>query len=178
MSFLSSNMRLEDLSVDFATIIHKGHTLERLRQKLSHDSAGCWDSWVLGQERVGTHLPQVSQAWECPLPSHALQLSFRLSAHLSNVCGWLEQESAMRAPCYWCDACSQLLRLQLSVEKKVCLSVSFLRRSVVQTSLAVQWLRLCIPNAGGAGLIPGRGTKISTCHPVWPKILKRKKKTI
>ena len=26
-------------------------------------------------------------------------------------------------------------------------------------SLAVQWLRLCDPNAGGAGSIPGQGTK-------------------
>ena len=28
------------------------------------------------------------------------------------------------------------------------------------TSLVVQWLRLRSSNAGGAGLIPGRGTKI------------------
>ena len=28
------------------------------------------------------------------------------------------------------------------------------------TSLSVQWLRLCAYNAGGAGSIPGRGTKI------------------
>ena len=27
-------------------------------------------------------------------------------------------------------------------------------------SLAVQWLRLCASSAGGAGSIPGRGTKI------------------
>ena len=27
------------------------------------------------------------------------------------------------------------------------------------TSLAVQWLRLCVPNAGGLGSIPGQGTK-------------------
>ena len=30
----------------------------------------------------------------------------------------------------------------------------------VGTSLAVQWLRLCAPNVGGTGSIPGRGTKI------------------
>ena len=29
-----------------------------------------------------------------------------------------------------------------------------------QTSLVVQWLRLCASTAGGMGLIPGRGTKI------------------
>ena len=28
------------------------------------------------------------------------------------------------------------------------------------TSLVVRWLELCAPNAGGAGSIPGRGTKI------------------
>ena len=27
------------------------------------------------------------------------------------------------------------------------------------TSLVVQWLRLCAPNAGGPGLIPGQGTR-------------------
>ena len=33
------------------------------------------------------------------------------------------------------------------------------------TSLAVQWLRLCASNAGGAGSIPGRGTKVP--HATW-----------
>ena len=28
-----------------------------------------------------------------------------------------------------------------------------------KTSLVVQWLRLCAPNAGGPGLIPGQGTR-------------------
>ena len=27
------------------------------------------------------------------------------------------------------------------------------------TSLVVQWLRLCAPNAGGPGSIPGQGTR-------------------
>ena len=30
----------------------------------------------------------------------------------------------------------------------------------IWTSLAVQWLRLCTSNAGGAGSNPGQGTKI------------------
>ena len=34
------------------------------------------------------------------------------------------------------------------------------KKEVIGTSLAVQGLRLCASNAGGAGLIPGRGTKI------------------
>ena len=29
--------------------------------------------------------------------------------------------------------------------------------------MVVQWLRLCAPNAGGRGLIPGQGTKILCC---------------
>ena len=28
-----------------------------------------------------------------------------------------------------------------------------------ETSLVVQWLRLCAPNAGGLGLIPGQGAR-------------------
>ena len=33
------------------------------------------------------------------------------------------------------------------------------------TSLVVQWLRLYAPNAGGAGSIPARGTRIPhACH--------------
>ena len=34
------------------------------------------------------------------------------------------------------------------------------KKKKVQTSLVVQWLRLCIPNAGGTLLIPNWGTKI------------------
>ena len=30
---------------------------------------------------------------------------------------------------------------------------------IIQTSLVVQWLRLCAPNEGGLGLIPGQGTR-------------------
>ena len=30
---------------------------------------------------------------------------------------------------------------------------------IVGTSLVVQWLRFCAPNAGGLGLIPGQGTR-------------------
>ena len=34
-------------------------------------------------------------------------------------------------------------------------------------SLVVQWLKICLPNAGGVCLIPGWGVKIS--HASWPK---------
>ena len=34
-------------------------------------------------------------------------------------------------------------------------------RATGGTSLVVQWLRLCAPNAGGPGSVLGQGTKIS-----------------
>ena len=34
------------------------------------------------------------------------------------------------------------------------------RMTTLGTSLAVQWLKLCISTAGGTGSIPGQGTKI------------------
>ena len=37
----------------------------------------------------------------------------------------------------------------------------------VGTSLAVQWLGLCLPMQGGMGLIPGQGAKIP--HASWPE---------
>ena len=46
---------------------------------------------------------------------------------------------------------------------------------MVGNSLAVQWLGLRAPSAGGPGSIPGRGTR-SACHMVWPKT-KNKNKT-
>ena len=33
------------------------------------------------------------------------------------------------------------------------------KQKSVRTSLVVQWLRLCAPNAGGSGSIPGQGTR-------------------
>ena len=35
-----------------------------------------------------------------------------------------------------------------------------IRKGQTGDSRAIQWLRLCAPNAGGMSLIPGRGTKI------------------
>ena len=45
----------------------------------------------------------------------------------------------------------------------MCVPKCFLKKKnnpVLGTSLMVQWLRLCAPNAGGPGLIPSQGTKI------------------
>ena len=40
------------------------------------------------------------------------------------------------------------------------------KNQLVGTSLVVQWLRLCAPNAGDTGLNPDGGTKIP--HATWP----------
>ena len=40
------------------------------------------------------------------------------------------------------------------------LTGDFLKMWITGTSLAVRWMRLHASNAGGAGSIPGRGTKI------------------
>ena len=41
----------------------------------------------------------------------------------------------------------------------------------------VWWLKFCAPNAGGQGLVPGRGTK--SCIPqLRPSTVKKKKKTL
>ena len=45
------------------------------------------------------------------------------------------------------------------------LEIGYLTQSLPWTSLAVQWLRLCISTAGGMGSIPGGGTKIP--HAAW-----------
>ena len=33
------------------------------------------------------------------------------------------------------------------------------KKQATGTSLVVQWIRLCAPNAGGQGSIPGQGTR-------------------
>ena len=38
-------------------------------------------------------------------------------------------------------------------------AVSPIKNPFISTSLVVQWLRLCVPNAGDAGSIPGQGTR-------------------
>ena len=45
-----------------------------------------------------------------------------------------------------------------------------------RASLVAQWLRLHTSTAGGAGSIPGRGTKISHAVQHSQKILKKKRK--
>ena len=46
-------------------------------------------------------------------------------------------------------------------ERGPCKKVPFKKKKneEIGTSLVVQWLRLCVPNAGGPGLMPGQGTR-------------------
>ena len=47
----------------------------------------------------------------------------------------------------------------LSPEMDLSQSFSFFKEQNSGTSLVVQWLRLCAPNAGGPGSLPGQGTR-------------------
>ena len=52
------------------------------------------------------------------------------------------------------------------------------RMPKVGTSLTIQWLRLCTPNAGGTGSIPSQGDEdshMSTCYKAWQKKKKKPK---
>ena len=42
------------------------------------------------------------------------------------------------------------------------------------TSLVVQWLRLCAPNAGGLGLIHGQGSRFYILQPKIPHATTKK----
>ena len=48
-------------------------------------------------------------------------------------------------------------------------SCNLLQEYILGTFLAVQWLRLCSANTGGAGSIPGGRTNIPTCHGPEPR---------
>ena len=58
-----------------------------------------------------------------------------------------------------------------------------LKHSCLRTSLVVQGLKLCSPNAGDAASVPGQGTKIphaatkTQCSQINKSILKKQKKT-
>ena len=45
------------------------------------------------------------------------------------------------------------------------------------TSLVAQWIRLCAPNAGGPGSIPGQGTRshMHATTKTWHNLIKKKK---
>ena len=56
------------------------------------------------------------------------------------------------------------MTVSMMESKTVCysiFSIFLFTQNILGTSLAVQWLRLQAPNAGGMGLLPGWGTKIS-----------------
>ena len=62
-----------------------------------------------------------------------------------------------------------IIKLLLNINKQ---QTKLSKRKYKGTSLAVQWLRLRVFNAGGEGLIPGWETKI--LHTSWPR---KKKET-
>ena len=42
---------------------------------------------------------------------------------------------------------------------------NLVKNKIAGTSLGVQWLRLCKPNAGGLGSIPGTGSHVAQLKP-------------
>ena len=75
--------------------------------------------------------------------------------------------------CSWPISCYQVIKVEQRSENQTCRWIwdsketawTGIKYGSPQTSLGVQWLRLCTSNAGGAGSIPGWGTKIP--HAVW-----------
>ena len=51
-------------------------------------------------------------------------------------------------------------------------------RTRLGTSLAVQWLGLCVSTAGGQSLISGGETKIPSCHRAGKKKKRKKDRTL
>ena len=76
--------------------------------------------------------------------------------------------------CYWSFAKVNSAQTEnLNLEQMFCLlSVEREGKHTLRTFLAVQWLRLSAPTAGGTGLIPSWGTKI--LHPMQGEKKKRK----
>ena len=69
--------------------------------------------------------------------------------------------------------CGAELKVQLNSVINIRSDCSASHTAVHGTSLVVQWLRLCTPNAGDTGSSPDWGTKIP--HPTWYGLKKRKK---
>ena len=63
--------------------------------------------------------------------------------------------------CVSCFSCVQLFVILWTVVQQNPLSMRILQARILEwgTSLVVQWLRLCAPNAGDPSLIPGQGTR-------------------
>ena len=79
--------------------------------------------------------------------------------------------------CFPLTTCSGHVGLEASYRgcrrPRSCARKSNQREGLVETSLAVQWLRLCASTAGGAGSIPGQGSKI--LHASWCSQKKRER---
>ena len=75
----------------------------------------------------------------------------KMTSHKSFSSEELSQKSS--ANLSWCSFEVDYTRLTFIFR-----NVSF--KQYLGTSLVVQWIRLCVPNAGGSGLIPAQGTRL------------------
>ena len=78
----------------------------------------------------------------------SILISLILFHHQNNFC-WSLSRDSQTAPF--------LAKILNRLKNKT--KFSFVRMSQIGTSLVVQWLRLCAPNAWGPDLIPGQGTR-------------------
>ena len=63
------------------------------------------------------------------------------------------------------EICIQSVSEVVGPEHPYFINLLFIQQMITGTSLAVQWLRLQASTSGGAGSIPGQGTKIP--HAPW-----------
>ena len=78
------------------------------------------------------------------------------------------RDLGQQGPLFWCHLwvptkCPQFLWM-LSMEVILCADIIY-KNDIHETSLVVQWLGLCAPNAGDPGSIPGQGTRSHMLQP-------------
>ena len=116
---------------------------------------------------------QTAPHWNtrCPQP-HPMECSFwALKVHLLpkaslQLIDSLSSRSPHHIPSFWSSLHPAIHSASGHPRKDLSPPADpFILKSLYRTSLVVQWLRLCAPNAGSTGLIPGQGPKVP--HVAW-----------
>ena len=97
----------------------------------------------------GSHVPRSNWAREPQL----------LSLRVWSLCSATGEAAMVRGPRTVMKSGPHLPRLEKALARTEDPTQPKIKKTL-GTSLAVQWLRLCVCTAGGAGSIPGWGTKI------------------
>ena len=86
-----------------------------------------------------------SLGWEGPLDEEMVPHSSILAWRIP----WTEEPSRLQA------MGSQRVRHELATKEQPPIRTATIQRPTTGTSLEVQWLRLCAPNTGSVGSVPG-----------------------